>query len=270
LENENFKSSATWQHIIKDGTLKSMDITFQAIDYYGKHASLAIGNNISDKVELEKNLAEERLKKQHEITAAAIIAQEQEKEDLGKELHDNINQILATTKLYIEYALANGEMRDSLLTSAKEFVSAAVTELRNLSKSLLPPSLGEVGLVMALDELVESIRTVNKFNLYTNWEELDESLLNEKLKLTIFRILQEQLNNIIKHADAKNAWIKIKTKNKRLMVDIEDDGVGFSTKDKRSGVGLKNITSRAGLHNGSMHLKSEPGKGCKLSLLFRL
>jgi PAS domain S-box-containing protein len=270
ITNQDFKATGTWQHVTKHGVIKSMEITFQAIDYYGKNASLAIANNISDKVELEKKLADERLKKQQDITAAAIIAQEHEREDLGKELHDNINQILATTKLYIEYALANDEMRVSLLNSAKEFVASAVTELRNLSKSLLPPSLGEVGLLMALDELLESIRLVNQFNLTSEWDKVDENLLNEQLKLTVFRIIQEQLNNIIKHAQAKNVSIKIKTLNKRLMVDIKDDGVGFVPSDKRKGVGLKNITSRAELHNGVMQLKSAPGQGCELSLLFRL
>jgi len=270
IANQDFKANGIWQHITKTGKMKSMEITFQAIDYYGKNASLAIANNISDKVELEKKLADERLKKQQDITAAVIIAQEHEREDLGKELHDNINQILATTKLYIEYALANDEMRESLLNSAKGFVASAVTELRNMSKSLLPPSLGEVGLIMALDELLESIRMVNKFSLSSEWDQVDENLLNEQLKLTVFRIIQEQLNNIIKHADAKNVSIKIKTQNKRLMVDIKDDGVGFIPSEKRKGVGLKNITSRAELHNGVMQLKSAPGQGCELSLLFRL
>ncbi|MDB5203172.1 MAG: hypothetical protein JWQ27_2581 [Ferruginibacter sp.] len=270
LEDEHHKSSGIWQHERKDGTYAFMDITYQAIDYYGKKACISIITNITDKVVLEKKLAEERLKKQHEITAAVITAQEQERGDIGKELHDNINQILATTKLYIEYAITNDEMRPALLEGARDFISSAVKEIRSLSKALSPPSLGEVGLLMALNELVESIKVVNKFTFHTSWDDLDEDLLSEELKLTIFRIIQEQLNNIIKHANANNIWIKIKTRNNRLMIDVKDDGIGFNMINKSDGVGLKNITSRAALHNGTMQMKSEEGNGCELSLLFNL
>ena len=266
----DLKSQNIWEVITSKGEIKQMDATARAINYYGQQAMLTIANNISEKVNLEKKLEEERLKKQHEITTAVITAQEQERELLGKELHDNINQILATTKLYIEYALANDEMRESLLTSSKGFITSAVAELRNLSKTLLPPSLGEVGLIMALDELTESIVPVNKFKMHNDWQDLDETCLTEKLKLTIFRIIQEQLSNILKHSYAKNVWIKIKNKKKRLHITVKDDGVGFNVNEKSKGVGLKNITSRAALHNGIMKLTSEKGNGCTLSLKFNL
>lgn len=267
---KDYQTEDVWTVLTSKGAIKYLNATSRAINYYGKQASLTIANNVSEKIELEKKLAEERLKSQHEITTAVITAQEQERELLGKELHDNINQILATTKLYIEFALTNDEMRNDLLVSAKDFIAAAVEELRNLSKSLLPPSLGEVGLMMALDELTVSMQTVNKFKLSRDWDGFDESLLSDKLKLTIFRIIQEQLSNIIKHASCKNVWIKIKLENKRLIVVIKDDGVGFTVTDHHKGVGLKNITSRAALHNGKMKLTSMRDKGCTLSLQFHL
>ena len=270
LKVKDFQSENVWPILTSKGHIKYLQATSRAINYYGQQATLTIANNISEKIELEKKLAEQRLKTQHEITTAVITAQEQERELLGKELHDNINQILVTTKLYIEYALTNESMRSALLTSAKEFITAAVEELRNLSKSLLPPSLGEVGLIMALDELTESIQTVNKFNLITDWTQLDENQLSDKLKLTIFRIVQEQLSNVIKHAHAKNVWIKIKLEKERLNLNIKDDGVGFIVTDRHSGVGLKNIISRAELHNGIMKLTSQKKTGCTLNLKFPL
>ena len=270
LVNENFKSNAVWQHVTKLGAGRYMDITFQAIDYYGQKASLAIANNITGQIELEVKLSTERLKRQQEITAAVITAQEQEREELGKELHDNINQILATTRLYIEYAQTNAGKRDELLNSAKDFIMSAVNGIRDLSKSLSPPSLGEVGLIVALEELFDSIREIRKYTFHTDWKEVDEELVSEQLKLTIFRIIQEQLNNIIKHAKAKNVWIKMKLQNQRLLISVKDDGKGFNMIDKSKGVGLKNISSRAGLHNGAMQMQSEPGKGCELKVSFSL
>ena len=270
LKIKQYQAQTLWMVVTSKGTIKYFQATSRAIDYYGKLVTLTIANNISEKIELEKKLGEQRLKTQNEITTAVITAQEQERELLGKELHDNINQILVTTKLYIEYALTNESIRDSLLVSAKEFVTTAMEELRNLSKSLLPPSLGEVGLLMALDELVESIQLVNKFRLITSWGNLDEDQLSDKLKLTIFRIVQEQLANVIKHANAKNVWIKIKLENRRLALIIKDDGIGLKVLDRHPGVGFKNIRSRAELHGGTMKLTSEKNKGCTLSLKFNL
>jgi PAS domain S-box-containing protein len=271
LTSEHLKATGVWQHITKSGDRRYMEITFDSIDYFGKKASLAIVNNITEKIELERKLANERMRKQHEITAAVITAQERDRQELGKELHDNINQILATTRLYVEYAQTNEAMRHELLESAKQFIVTAVKEIRNLSKSLVPPSLGEIGLVTAVNELVSSIRELKKFEFSTDFgENLDESLISEQLKLTIFRIIQEQLANIIKHSDAKHILIKINMQNGRLILTVKDDGKGFNVLQQSSGVGLKNISSRADLHGGAMHVQSEPGMGCQLDVLFSL
>ncbi|MEJ7609645.1 MAG: PAS domain-containing protein [Ferruginibacter sp.] len=226
--------------------------------------------DITEKKAAEERLGAERHIRQNEITNAVITALDQEKESLGKELHDNINQILATTKLYIEYALTNDSMRAELLTTAKGLVESAVGEIRNLSKSLLPPSLGEVGLVMALNELVESVKPVNSFQIKTDWGSINEKKLSEQLKLTVFRIIQEQLTNISKHAHAKKVTISLKTTKAGLSVMIKDDGKGFDTNEKITGVGLKNILSRAQLHNGKAVISAEKGKGCRLSILFKI
>lgn len=270
LNQEDFKTNAIWQHVSKEGKEKYMDITFQAIDYYGQRASLAIVTNITEQIELEMELSAERLKKQQDITSAVIQAQEQEREQLGKELHDNINQILATTRLYIEYSLSNEGMRDQLMNSARDFIMSAVDEIRKLSKTLLPPSLGEVGLLVAVEELIENIRRISPFQIHAELDTIDESILSEELKLTIFRIIQEQINNIIKHAHAKNVWIKINFQNHRLHISVRDDGKGFNMTDRFNGVGLKNISSRAGLHNGTMQMITAVGKGCELKVGFSL
>ncbi len=270
LQEENFRTNAISQHITKDGKEKYMDITLQAIDYYGQPASLAIITNITEQIELEMELSAERDKKQQEITAAVITAQEQEREQLGKELHDNINQILATTRLYIEYSLSNDGMREQLMNSAKDFIMSAVEEIRKLSKTLLPPSLGEVGLLVAVEELIENVKRISAFEIHTELDILDESVLSEELKLTVFRIIQEQINNVIKHAEAENVWIKIKKHNNRLLISVKDDGKGFNMTDRFNGVGLKNISSRAGLHHGTMQMNTAAGKGCELKVGFSL
>jgi PAS domain S-box-containing protein len=270
LAKDYYKESVTLIHRTGTGTKKLMEINCRAIDYYGSKACLSIINNITEKADLEQKLQNERRERQNEITDAVITAQEQEREELGKELHDNINQILATTKLYIEHALTNVDKRTTLLQSAKSLVETAVGEIRSLSKSLMPPSLGEVGLIMALNELIESLQPVSNFLIIKDWAIKDENKLSERLRLTIFRIIQEQLTNISKHANAKKVWITLKEKKEEFTITVKDNGEGFDTKQKRRGVGLKNILSRAYLHNGKLNIDTEKGKGCVLTVAFKL
>ena len=86
--------------------------------------------------------------------------------------------------------------------------------------------------------------------------------------MCIFIIVQEQINNILKHAQAKNIYINIKDDEGKLFVSITDDGIGFDTTKRKSGVGLANIKSRSELYNGDVLLSSEQGKGTALSIIF--
>jgi len=226
--------------------------------------------DISELLELEQKLEEERKIKQDDITNAVIAAQERERENLGKELHDNINQILATAKLYIEYSMQNPAKRKEFLSSAMKLILSAVEEIRMLSKSLLPPSLGEVGLKMALQELVENIAIVNKFQIKENYVFNDSSLKDEDLKLTIFRIVQEQLTNILRYAKPRHVLIEIIQKKKSLVLIITDDGKGFEKSKIKYGLGFKNIASRVQLHNGQLKIDATKGKGCTIKVDFEL
>lgn len=225
--------------------------------------------DITERVLLERKLVEEKLKKQQEITDAVITAQEKERSFLAEELHDNINQILATSKLYMDLAIAADSLRKDLMTDSRNFIMTAMEEIRKLSKSLLPPSLGQTSLQGALSELIEDIQQVNKLHFIKEWEGFDESLLNEKLSLVIFRIVQEQLSNIFKHAKAKTVLISLKQEAGNLQLRIKDDGNGFDINEKRKGIGLKNIVSRADLFYGEVIINSQPGKGCELIVNFK-
>jgi len=219
---------------------------------------------------LEKKVLEEKITKQEEITEAVISGQEKERSFLGAELHDNINQILAASKLYMETAIADEGLRKDLMIDSKSYLVSAIEEIRRLSKSLLPPSLGETTLLDTIGELIENIQQVKKLNFIKQWEGIDESLLDKKMSLAIFRIVQEQLNNILKHANAKTVVISLKQDARTLQLRIKDDGVGFDTSQKRKGIGLKNIFSRAELLKGNVIINSSPNKGCELIVNFNI
>jgi PAS domain S-box-containing protein len=227
-------------------------------------------NDITDKIKLEKKLAEEKRQKQQQITAAVITAQENERSFLGAELHDNINPILATAKLFLDCSISAKDRRINLIKDSQGFISKAIHELRTLSKSLIPPSLGIISLQDAVTDMIGNIQQVNELRFITKWKDIDENQLSDKLKLTIFRIVQEQLNNILKHADAKIVYVGLVQENSVLELTIRDDGKGFDISQKRNGVGLQNIKSRTELSHGKAVINAAPGKGCELIVQFRI
>jgi PAS domain S-box-containing protein len=265
---KDFRKSLLCDTLSKGGTRLFMDITVHKIAYKGRQAILSQGNNITEKIQLENSLNEERQIRHQQITEAVITGQEKERTEIGEELHDNINQILASTKLYIECAMKDVNPRKDLMLESKLLLEKAMKEIRNLSKALLPPSLGQMGLLQALNELVENITQVNELAITIDWNDTPENDISAKLKLTIFRIVQEQLNNVIHHARAKNVIINIKKEGGQIQVGVKDDGQGFDTSIKRNGVGLRNISSRAEVNNGTVSIISSPGTGCELKVVF--
>jgi two-component system sensor histidine kinase UhpB len=231
---------------------------------------IGAAQDITQRRKLEAELETSRIRQQKAITEATIKGQENERKQLGVELHDNINQILATSKLYLDHALSTPVLNIDLITQSKDFIVMATQEIRKLSHSLLPPSFEEFGLILALDELLDSIAVAAKFKICKKWEDFREEVLQNDQKLTIYRIVQEQLNNIIKHAGANNVIISVSLVNNGTTVQlmIKDDGRGFDLETKRNGVGLRNITSRAELFDGKVKIQSEPGKGCMLEVKF--
>ena len=269
-KTNDFKKSIICETFTKNGKCLFMDITAYKILYKGKHVMLTQGNDITEKIRLENSLHSEREIRHQQITEAVITGQEKERTALGEELHDNINQILASAKLYMECAMKDTKPRMDLMTDSKLLLEKAMTEIRNLSKALLPPSLGEVGLLQALHEMVDTNKKVNDLVIKIEWNNTSENEISSKLKLTIFRIIQEQLNNVIKHAGAKKMIISIKKEEQKLTVSIKDNGIGFNTSLKKNGVGLRNIISRAQVNDGSVSIISQPGQGCKLVVTFRI
>lgn len=264
--------------VVKDEVSHEMDKNGNPVIFLNNMVGIIEGDHmirvwgtqrdITEQVALQKSLNEERELRQQQITEAVIVGQEKERFQLGQELHDNINQILASTKLYIECAMRDKFPRMDMIAESKILIEKAMFEIRNLSKSLLPPSLGETGLLQALNELVEHIREVNALSLIINWKITDEHTISNKLKLTIFRIVQEQLNNVIKHANAGEVIISVKEAGRYIELNIKDNGVGFDTELKPKGVGLRNITSRAEVNKGIVSIISEPGSGCEVTVLF--
>ncbi|MEP7376753.1 MAG: PAS domain S-box protein [Chitinophagaceae bacterium] len=259
-----------WRHIKKNGEEMMVEIFIATIEYGGKKVRQAQINDITEKLRLSVELEESRLRQQRAVNIATIQGQENERKQLGIELHDNINQILATAKLYLDFSMATPSVDREMLLKSKEYILLATAEIRKLSHALLPHCLEEFGLIMALEELIQPFFITGNFEIMTQWESIDEKGMKKDQKLTIYRIVQEQLNNILKHANAKKIVIALRLKEdgETLELLIKDDGKGFEPSLKRDGVGIRNIISRAALFEGKVNIDSQPGQGCELKVVF--
>ncbi|HYF31727.1 MAG TPA: sensor histidine kinase [Chitinophagaceae bacterium] len=219
---------------------------------------------------LEEQVALERAMKQKAITEAVLTAQENERTEIGRELHDNVNQILAAARLYIEMARKDKEGDDSLLARSATYTQSAIEEIRKLAKALITPLIKDTGLIDPIKGLIEDIMAVHPIEIELTVTCLDEDLFNEKFKLNLFRIIQEQINNTLKHANASKIKIDFTQSGGQLFIVITDNGIGFDTSKRKKGVGLINITSRVELYKGNVIINSKPGEGCNMAICFSM
>ncbi|MBV4359606.1 sensor histidine kinase [Pinibacter aurantiacus] len=231
---------------------------------------LCIFDRFAEEQVIQQHLYEERISYQQSIATTILKAQEKERAFLAEELHDNINQLLATTKLYIDSARsAKPEQLNELLERSSIHVVQVINELRNLSKRLTPPSVENTSLVNNIVNLFQDTEKLSGIAVEIIHTGFDESNIGKEKKLMIYRILQEQFNNILKHAECSKISVNIRNKGPMIELIVEDNGKGFNTTTSyQNGLGLKNIRNRVDLYNGRCSVYSAPGKGCRVHIEF--
>lgn len=226
--------------------------------------------DVTERVLLEDQLAKEQQRHQREITSAVIQAQETERSQLGRELHDNVNQVLTTIKLYNEMIGDTLGTQTTLVHKSGQLLQNCIDEIRSISKRLSAPTLGEISIEDSIKELIGSINLTNKVEIIYTGRHMDKLHIPQELHLAIYRIIQEQLNNILKYAAASLVHIILEKKGLYLTLRITDNGKGFETTAKRNGIGITNMQTRAENLGGTFVLKSSPGQGCQLVAQFPL
>lgn len=229
---------------------------------------IGAAENITERKRLEMQLLKKELDKQKLISQAIIETQEQERSEIGKELHDNVNQVLTTTKLYLDLSISNAEMKDELILKSSKNIIYVINEIRQLSRSLMNPSLGDLGLSESIQELIDSVNLTGRLITRLNSAPSLENSLSENQKLMVYRIVQETVNNALKHAEAQVVNIKIHDYDQWVELFIEDDGIGFNFDTVKKGSGLKHIQNRVYLANGTLTINTAPGKGCRIMINF--
>lgn len=197
------------------------------------------------------------------IARAVLKAQEIERHKIGLELHDNINQILVSVRLYIDAIQREPQCRMDLIATAKEYLDLAIAEIRAIGKKQVMPLKG-CSLKELIDELVMDMndRTDTTFNSTVQ----ADLAIDDDLKLNIFRIVQEQIMNILKHACASVANVTIGLIDRALLIKITDNGKGFDPLIRRKGIGMMNMINRVESYNGDVLIDSNPGQGCTIEI----
>ena len=219
-------------------------------------------HDLSELTELRDRLIREKISRLQDRAESIINAQEKERLLLGNELHDNVNQILATARLYLDMINPTGIEEEEIKEKTKEFILMAYDEIRKLSKELVSPQLRANSIIKGIQELVNDINASGKFKIEF---EYDPSIwVSKSLKITLYRIAQEQLKNIIQYSNAQNIKLELRSANHEIIMCIADNGNGFDQHNVKKGLGLSNILERVKLFDGQAHLDTAPGKGCRL------
>jgi PAS domain S-box-containing protein len=275
LESTLLKGEAQWsdeyRFIYKDGSYKY--IRDSAIVIYDKGKAIRmIGAicDISEETILKQQLAAEQKERQREITRATIRAQEQEKANISRELHDNVNQIIMSAKLYMETAKNYPDEKEALLETAINYQMMAMQEIRKLSKSLNTDAIRQTSIKESISDIVYNLRELQKISVLVHIDEYVDSKLCETARVNVFRIIQEQTNNIIKYASATIVEIKLLKADDGAVLIVKDNGVGFDTEKSptSSGIGFTNMKSRTFILDGNLKVETAPGKGFELIITF--
>lgn len=229
-------------------------------------AILSSGEDVTFKKILQKRLAALEAERRKQILAAVLEAQENERHEIAYELHDNVSQILTTCKILLENEI-NDTSASVFVTNTYRYLQNAINEIRNLSHRLNPAQLEDMGLLDAVKDLVARLDLGGKFTVRLDVDDpVALNKLNYHVSLSLFRIIQEQFNNIIKHAEASFVRLSIQASDKAIDMEISDNGKGFDMKKVVKGLGLKNIKNRAEFHHGTSYISAAPGQGCSLSV----
>jgi signal transduction histidine kinase len=220
------------------------------------------------KKELDEKVNFEIRLKENQIAEAIIDAKELERSDIGKELHDNVNQLLSATRLYLDMAGRDEANRQLYLDRSSEYTLTAIEEIRKLTKGLTADAIKNFGLYEAVRNICKDTMEVNPIKISYRLDLLIEHAVNDKFKLNVYRIMQEQLTNILKHAKATAITIGLSQNKKNILLSIADNGVGFDPGKKYTGIGITNIRSRSRSYNGMAKFVSHPGQGCVLTVKF--
>lgn len=224
------------------------------------HGVLLLARDVTQRQQLLAETTRLKLREQQVVLSAILTTQEEERRRIAEALHNGVGQLLYATSLHLDQLPASEPQK-----SSKHLLSEAIKATRSISFELTPGILEDFGLVMALRELHKRIPAASlRVNMHL--EGLEDEL-PATLQTAIYRIVQELLNNVMRHAEAQEAFVSVVHTNHAVKVRVQDDGKGFDPSRHRNGIGLSGIRNRVKLLGGQLQLSSQPGQGTTIGLL---
>jgi signal transduction histidine kinase len=209
-------------------------------------------------------LQEQKIRMREAQIKAVIDSQEQERKRFATDLHDGMGQLIAALQLNIQsMSQLNGDLnkRDELYANSTHLLKDVHKEIRNIAFNLMPQTLMNEGLVAAVEELIKRINSTNQLQIKLSVLDLSQRL-GEVVEVSLYRIIQEFLSNIMKYSQASQVYLGLTQHEDELVLTIEDDGIGYDlSKFKNSqGNGWRNINTRLNLIKGEMEVDTQEGR----------
>jgi PAS domain S-box-containing protein len=268
---EDFDHPTSFYELItKENKKNQLQVHTYPITLGDKEALVSIGIDITSQLKTTRKINKLRSAQELKLKRAVNSGREQEMAFVGRELHDNIVQLLASCRLYHKMLKIDG--KDNIQFSAKveEYLDMAMNELRILSHSMVPPSLKENKLIVAIETLLNESAFAEQVQFILSSDTFLEKLYTNEFKVSLYRIAQEQLNNIRKYAKASEVSIDLGVVGGKLIFKIKDNGVGFDVAAVKKGIGLDNISERAKVFLGTMMINSGVNKGVEMIISYPL
>ncbi len=251
-----FLKNGAFDYIIKDGG--DMEKISLVIEKWLK--AVEFNDNVSDLYDSENQV--KHLK-------AVIQAQEKIRREIALQLHDNVNQLLGVSRLYVETAYSDEQNRLKLIMDSKTAINSAIVEIRKLSQSLQPRKIREYNLEEDIPKLITSLMMLDKFTVLSN---LNTKGLKEVLPMNkhkcIYDIIQNLINVIIKFSNAKRVLIGLTLSHNELHLLLTDDGVGYQLERDEKSMELDVIYQMIADLKANYIINTEPGKGCRWNIHF--
>jgi signal transduction histidine kinase len=218
----------------------------------------------------EQRMREMEKEKKLEAAESVMKGQENERSRLARDLHDGVGGLLSGVKLSMSNMKGNVWLSEENAISFNNVIAQldqSIAELRRVSHNMMPEALIKFGLKEALENYCENLRLSGNIQVNLQTHGLEERM-DQNTEIVIYRIIQELLNNVIKHAEARNVLIQLFREGDRFNLTVEDDGKGFDAKpdEIQSGAGLANIRARAEYLNGTVDIVSATGEGTSVNI----
>jgi PAS domain S-box-containing protein len=204
------------------------------------------------------------------LGVGTLRAAEEERQRIARELHDDTAQCLAAllVRLRVLGRTAEGPAREALLNEMQEALADAVEGVRRISRGLRPPALADVGLAAAIRAHVRGVLELSSLDAEVAVEVVDDILAPEE-QLVLYRVIQEALTNVVRHAEAEAVEVSVTQVGEAVVARVADDGRGFDAAGEilsGEGLGLVGMEERARLVGGNLEISSAPGEGTRVEL----